>query len=112
MSIILVFLYVKILEWFSHWSDEPQVTIPLPPNVYNDSTWMGLVLCASVAIEANPTAILDIQNSETSYNLICHLETNIECVEPFHVHPITEKDLKLLQQGGFIWLSYIPCGSF
>ena len=66
------------------------MTIPLPPNVFNDNTWMGLVLCASIAVEANPTAILDIQNSETSYNLICHLETNIECVEPLHVHHITE----------------------
>ena len=88
------------------------MTIPLPPNVFNDNTWMGLVLCASIAVEANPTVILDIQNSETSYNLICHLETNIECVEPLHVHHITEEDLKLLQQGGFIWLSYIPRGSF
>ena len=88
------------------------MTIPLPPNVFNDNTWMGLVLCASVAVEANPTAILDIQNSETSYNLICHLETNIERVEPLHVHHITEEDLKLLQQGGFIWLSYIPRGTF
>ena len=66
----------------------------------------------TIAVEANPTAILDIQNSETSYNLICHLETNIECVEPLHVHHITEKDLKLLQQGGFIWMFYIPRGSF
>ncbi|XP_030962619.1 uncharacterized protein LOC115983903 isoform X3 [Quercus lobata] len=102
----------EIPEWFSHRRDEPTVTIPLPPNVFNDNTWMGLVLCASVAVEANPTAILDIQNSETSYNLICHLETNIECVEPLHVHHITVEDLKLLQQGGFIWLSYIPRGTF
>ncbi|KAL4600210.1 hypothetical protein ACB092_11G181800 [Castanea dentata] len=102
----------EILEWFSHQSDEPPVTIPLPPNVFNDNTWMGLVLCASIAVEANPTAILDIQNSETTCNLICHLETNIESVEPLHVHHITEEDLKLLQQGGFIWLSYIPRGSF
>ena len=49
---------------------------------------------------------------ETSYNLICHLETNIECVEPLHVHHITKEDLKLLRQGGFIWLSYIPRGTF
>ena len=63
---------------------------------------MGLALCASVAVEANPAAILDIHNSETSYNLICHLETSIECAEPLHVHHITKEGLKLLQQGGFI----------
>ena len=102
----------EIPEWFNHQSDEPLLTITLPLNVYNDSTWMELALFASVAVEANPTAILDIQNSETTYNLICHLETNIECVEHLHVHHITEEDLKLLQQGGFIWLFCIPRGSF
>ena len=73
---------------------------------------MGLALFASVAVEANPNAILDIQNSEISYNIICHLETSIECVESLHFHHLTKEDLKLLQQGGFIWLSYIPRGSF
>ena len=70
------------------------------------------LLCVSVAVEENPDAILDIHDSETSYNLICHLETSIECVEPLHVHHISKEDIKLLQQGGFIWLSYIPRGSF
>ena len=102
----------EIPKRISHQSDEPPVTIPLPPNVYNDSTWMGLAPCASVAVEVNSAAILDIHNSETSYNLICHLETSIECVEPLHVHHITKEDLKLLQQGGFIWLFCIPRGSF
>uniref|UniRef100_A0A7N2LDJ0 C-JID domain-containing protein n=1 Tax=Quercus lobata TaxID=97700 RepID=A0A7N2LDJ0_QUELO len=102
----------EIPEWFSHQSNEAPVTIPLPPNAYNDSNWMGLALCAYVAIEANLDAFLDIQNSETSYNLISHLETSIECAEPLHVHHITKEDLKLLQQGGFIWLSYIPRGSY
>ena len=55
----------EILEWFSH-----RVTIPIPPNVYKDSTWMGLALCVSVAVEANADAIFDIHDSETSYNLI------------------------------------------
>ena len=102
----------EIPKRISHQSDEPPVTIPLPPNVYNDSTWMGLAPCASVAVEVNSAAILDIHNSETSYNLICHLETSIECVEPLHVHHITKEDLKLLQLGGFIWLFCIPRGSF
>ena len=68
--------------------------------MYNDSTWMGLALFACVAVEANPTAILDIQNSETSYShsLVCHLDTSIE-------------DLKLLQQGGFIWIPVLKISS-
>ena len=87
------------------------MTIPLPPNVYNDSTWMGLALCASIVVEVNGTAVLDILDSETSYTLICHLESSNKCVQPLHVHHPTREDLKLLQQGGFIWLSYIPRGS-
>ena len=75
---------------------------------------MGLALFSSIAIEANPTAFLDIQNSETSYShsFVCHLDTGIECVEPLHVYYITKEDHKLLQQGGFIWMSYIPRDSF
>ena len=33
-------------------------------------------------------------------------------MESLHVHHITKDDLKLLQQGGFIWLFCIPRGSF
>lgn len=102
----------EIPEWFSHQSDVPRVTVAIPPNEYKDSTWMGLALGVFVAVEENPDAILDIHYTETSYNLIWHLETSIECVEPHHVHPISKEDIKLLQQGGFIWLSYIPRGSF
>ena len=80
----------EILEWFSHQSDDLRVTIPTPPNVYNDSTCMGLALCVSVAAEANLDALLDIHDSETSYNLIFHLETSIECGEPLHVYHISK----------------------
>ena len=54
----------EILEWFSDWNDEHWVTIPLPPNLYNDSTWMGLVLCASFSVDVNQTAHIHIMDSE------------------------------------------------
>ncbi|KAF3957224.1 hypothetical protein CMV_017747 [Castanea mollissima] len=96
----------EILEWFDHRSDEPWLTIPLPPNLYNDSTWMGLVLCAYFAIDLNPTAHFDILDSDTSPGLIYHLETNVGGVRPLHGYRLTKEDLVMAQQGGCILLSY------
>ncbi|KAF3950460.1 hypothetical protein CMV_023791, partial [Castanea mollissima] len=98
----------EILEWFkfNHRSDEPWLTIPLPPNLYNDSAWMGLVLCAYFAIDVNPTASFDILASDTSPGLICHLETNVGAVGPFLGYDLTKEDLVKLQHGGCILLSY------
>ncbi|KAK9995038.1 hypothetical protein SO802_024741 [Lithocarpus litseifolius] len=103
----------KILEWFRLQSEEPQLRIPLPPNLFDDSTWMGLALCISFEVNVNEAAALNIEDSETSYYLICHLEASIECVEPLHVYCLTGEHLKkLLQLGGFNWLFYISHGSF
>jgi len=74
---------------------------------------MGLALCVSFKIDMNGNAALDIEDSETSYNLICPLEASIECGEPLHVYCLSREHLKkLLKSRGFIWLSYIPRGSF
>ena len=59
-----------------------------------------------------PSLTFRIQKLLTATGLGCHLDTSIECVEPLHVYQITKEDLKLLQQGGFIWMSYIPRDSF
>ncbi|KAF3953508.1 hypothetical protein CMV_021059 [Castanea mollissima] len=96
----------EILEWFNHRSDEPWLTIPLPPNLYNDSAWVGLVLCAYFAIDVNLTAHLDILDSDTTPDLICHLETNVGGVRPLDGYHLTKEDLVMLQQGGCILLSY------
>lgn len=88
------------------------MTIPLPINLYNDKAWLGLALCASFEADVNKVVVLEIEDSKTSYNLICNLGAGIKCVEPLHPYRLTRKDLKLLQLGGFIWLYYIPRGSF
>ena len=41
------------------------MTIDLPPNLYNDSSWMGLVLCAYFAIDVETTAHFDIPDLDT-----------------------------------------------
>nr|XP_023903894.1 uncharacterized protein LOC112015694 [Quercus suber] len=97
----------EILEWFNPQSDKPWLTIPLPPNLYNDSTWMGLVLCAYFAIDVNLTAHFDILDLDTSPGLICHLETNVGGMGPLlSYHPTKEDLVIMLQQGGCILLSY------
>ncbi|XP_022735585.1 disease resistance-like protein CSA1 [Durio zibethinus] len=35
----------KIPEWFPHQRDESSIKIPLPPNILNDSQWMGVAFC-------------------------------------------------------------------
>ncbi|XP_059454740.1 uncharacterized protein LOC132184959 [Corylus avellana] len=103
-----------ILDWFSHQSDEPQLTISLPSNLYNDSTWMGLAFCVSFSLQDDGTTIVDNLDSQLlPCNLICYLETNIGSLEPLHKHCLTkDHHLKLLQLSGFIWLSFIPRVSF
>ena len=88
------------------------MTIDLPPNLYNDSSWMGLVLCAYFAIDVKTTAHFDIPDSDTPYELSYHLETNVGSVIPIDGHRLTKEDLVMLQQGGCILLSYKGRGSF
>uniref|UniRef100_A0A7N2LAG3 C-JID domain-containing protein n=1 Tax=Quercus lobata TaxID=97700 RepID=A0A7N2LAG3_QUELO len=103
----------EILEWFNHRSGKPPVTIHLPPNLYDDSTWRGLALCVSFSVNIkDPTAILDILNSENAHHLYCHLESNVGSLEPLHAYCLTKDDVMLLHLGGFMWLSYIPHSSF
>jgi hypothetical protein len=100
---------IQILDWFSHYSNEPQVEIELPPSIHNeDHRWMGLALCASFSVNENSTAIHENLEQETSHYLICCLETAIDSIEPHHVYRPTGEDVQLLYLGGFMWLSYIP----
>jgi hypothetical protein len=103
----------EILEWFSHRSDKPQVIIYLPPNLYDDPSWKGLALCVSFSLQEHGTTIVDNLDSQVPCNQLTFLlETAIGSLEPLHKYSPTEEDLTLLRLGGFIWLSYIPRGSF
>ncbi|KAB1210030.1 TMV resistance protein N [Morella rubra] len=99
----------KILEWFSHRSEEPVATIPLPPNLNDNSTWMGLALSASFSVLELSTSILD---SQVPYHLICSLETDLGSLERFHTYRPSEYERWKLRRGGCLWLSYIPRSSF
>ena len=87
----------------------PRVTIPVPPNLYNDSTWMGLVLYTSFAADVNE--ITNILNLEIPFVLRCRLKTHVDSVETFRDCRLTKENIRKLQRGGFIWLFYIGRGS-
>ncbi|KAB1216441.1 hypothetical protein CJ030_MR4G029047 [Morella rubra] len=99
----------NILDWFSHRSDEAVAIIPLPPNLYDNRTWMGFALCASFSVFEQSTAILD---SQVPYHLVCSLETDLGSLERFHMYRLIEDDRMKLRLGGCLWLSYVPRSSF
>ena len=73
---------------------------------------MGLVLCAYFAIDENPTTHFDILDSDITYGLVYHLQTNVGSVRPLVAYHLTKENLVMLQQGGCILLSYEGRGSF
>ncbi|KAH7514282.1 hypothetical protein FEM48_Zijuj11G0072100 [Ziziphus jujuba var. spinosa] len=90
----------EILDWFGHHDSGSSVTIQLPPNIYSDSSWTGLALCAYFS---------DFQHQEIHHNLTCQMKTEKVGVKFLHEYEITNEELKKLDGGQFMWLSYIPC---
>lgn len=85
------------------------MTISLPPNLYDDATWMGLALCASFLVLENSTATVGNLDSQVRHNLTCYLEADKTCCPlELHSYCLGKEDLMFLRLGGFIWLSYIP----
>jgi hypothetical protein len=103
----------EILNWFSHRSNGPSVTIDVPASLSDDKGWMGLILCAYFSVHEDQTAIPEKPDSAISQNLICSLESNVAGPQPqIHVHGTTKEELRRLYiQDEFHWLSFIPRGS-
>ena len=76
------------------------MTIQLPPNLHDDSDWIGLALCAAISVDKYATRF--------SHQLICLWDTDIGRVEPSPVYNITKEKFMWLYLRGFIWVSYIP----
>lgn len=44
---------IEIPPWFNHQRDEASIKIPLPPNIQNDSQWIGLACCCIFVSSTN-----------------------------------------------------------
>jgi hypothetical protein len=97
------FLPNEIMDLFSHRSDEPQVTIRIPPNLYDDPTWMGVGLCVLFSVR---------ERCPIAGNLTCRLETDIGSLENLHMYCLTKEDLMLLVQGGLFGRLIYHVGRF
>ena len=58
-------------EWFSHQSPGSSVTIPLPSDLRDDSSWIGIALFTSVVILENLNNVSSAQDGEVSIDFIC-----------------------------------------
>nr|XP_048319495.1 uncharacterized protein LOC112493310 [Ziziphus jujuba var. spinosa] len=85
--------------------------IKVPPNLNGDKNWRGIAVCASFSIHEHPTAILDHNSLELSFQLKCNLETE---EQRFDVAKFLTNKSKFtcLCIRRFIWLTYIPSNVF
>ncbi|XP_048318238.2 uncharacterized protein LOC107417594 isoform X1 [Ziziphus jujuba] len=106
----LCFPRKEILEWFGDYQvNERRMGIGLPPNLKTDKDWRGIAVCVAFSVQEHPNAILDNDNSQVSFRLLCHMNTDEGCcLNPVPMFRITKDKFKWSCVRGFIWLTYIP----
>ena len=68
---------------------------------------MGFAFCAVFSFQKHSTSV-PMKGSEFSFIIVCHLKTDLGCMNP--LYSISEEDVIIsLHQRGFLWLSFIPC---
>ena len=102
----------NIVDWFSHPSDGPRVTIHLPQNLYNDATWTGLALFASFSVLNHSTTFVGSLDPKVHCHFAFRSRKGVIWINVAYSYCLTEEDLSLLKLGGFMWLSYIQRGRF
>ena len=82
--------------------------IPLLSNFYNIPKWIGFAISSVFSFHKNPTTASMKQGSGFSHMVICHLKTNLGCMNPLLYYRIREEDvLALIYQCEFRWESII-----
>ena len=82
--------------------------IPLLSNLYNRPEWIGFAISSVFSFHKNPTTASMKQGSGFSHMVICHLKTNLGCVNPLLYYRIREEDvLASIYQCEFRWESII-----
>lgn len=104
-----------IHEWFTHRRLGHTVTIDLPPNLYLDIKWTGLVIYAFFSIPGDPLAILEIMKSGIPCYYYAQFQMSTgdldDIILPGHCSISMEVEY-LYNLGGFIWISYLPGEQF
>ena len=87
------------------------MTIDIPPNLWDDNKCMGLALCASFSMGGDQDTIIDNLVSEIPHFLYCQFGTTVSSLddESFACQTSRAEIMWLINQGGFIWISYVPC---
>ena len=84
------------------------MTIFLPSNLYNKPDWIGFAISAVFSSHKNLTTARMKQGSGFSHMVICHLKTNLGCINPLLYYGIREEHvLTSLHQQEFLWESII-----
>ena len=100
----------EIPEWFKYHSINRSVQISLPRNLFKNPDWMGFAFCAVFSFRRHPASIPMNLHSGFSFVIVCHLKTNLGCMNPLLWYDISEKDVIIsLHQREFLWVSFIPC---
>ena len=82
--------------------------IPLVSNLYNRPGWIGFAISSVFSFHKNPTTTSVKQGSGFSHMVICHLKTNLGCMNPLLYYRIREEDvLASIYQCEFRWESII-----
>ncbi|XP_050282604.1 uncharacterized protein LOC126723302 isoform X6 [Quercus robur] len=100
----------EIPGWFKseNIARSSSVTIQLPLNLYDNPEWMGFAFCAVFSFQKHPISV-HMKDSGFSFIIVCHLKTNLGCMNP--LYGISEEDVIIsLHQRAFLWVSFIPSG--
>nr|POE69813.1 disease resistance-like protein csa1 [Quercus suber] len=100
----------EIPDCFKYHSTNRSVEISLPLNLYNNPDWMGFAFCAVFSFQKHPASVPMKLHSRFSFVIVCHLKTNLGCMNPLLWYGISEEDVIIsLHQREFLWVSFIPC---
>ena len=82
--------------------------ISLLSNLYNRPEWIGFAISSVFSFQKNLTTASMKQGSGFSHMVICHLRTNLGCMNPLLYYRIREEDvLTSIYQREFRWESII-----
>ncbi|XP_042966131.1 disease resistance protein RUN1-like isoform X4 [Carya illinoinensis] len=90
----------KVQDWFTHQSCGHSVAIDIPPRLYGNDNWMGLVLYASFSIRRDSETLLDN----------CQLQMALHD-RSFSCHTSRHEIKQFITPGGFCLIAYVPASN-